>query len=263
MTMDRALPRPLDWRWLLVPPLALLLFWNFAGLAHTLSLLPRAGTISDPFYWRQVDLADPYAWEWVRWSPPAVWLWYHVMAALPVVMVASVAVLFLLPWQVAVVALLSWPFWEGALGGSVMVFIVVAAWHALNGSRWGIVAYVVLFALIPRPLMLPVLAVLVWHYPFARWALVGALSAVVVGAAGMGQLGDWIGSLRPSITGETANLSPSALIGPWWYPIGLALGGFLTWKGWYGLASLAVSPYLLMSYLLMAVIDLRPSFRTP
>jgi hypothetical protein len=54
------------------------------------------------------------------------------------------------------------------------------------------------------------------------------------------------------------NLGPSALIGWAWVPIGLALGAWLTWKGRLGLASLAVSPYVLPYYLVMILLELSP-----
>lgn len=46
-----------------------------------------------------------------------------------------------------------------------------------------------------------------------------------------------------------------------WVPIGLALGAWLTWKGRLGLASLAVSPYVLPYYLVMALLELVPQDR--
>lgn len=242
-----------------VPAAALLVVWNFAGVLHTVSMLPNAGRISDWFYWGWVDPMDPYAWEWVRWSPPAVWAMTVIQPwALPIVMAAHVAVLgFLRPWWVIGVVLLSWPFWEDFLAGGTVVFCFVAAWTALRGSRAGMVAFVILAALIPRPIMLPVLAYLLWTRPESRWWFAGAAAFVAAYSLAVGQLDDWVLRMIEVGAEQQFNLSPSALIGPWWYPVGLALGVWLTVKGRLGLASLVVSPYLSMYYLLFGLLELQ------
>jgi hypothetical protein len=261
MLMDRTLPRPLDWRWLLVPPLALLVLLNVASLVN---LLPQVvlygGRAGDWANWGRVDLADPYAWDWVRWSPPAVWLSATIQPwAYPLVFVGNLLVLLTLPWRVALIALLFWPFWGAQLHGSFLPVIFAAAWHGLNGKTWGVVAFVAFAALIPRPLMLPVLAVLLWRYPLARWAFGLSVLSVVVYSLAVGQLDDWLLRLIEVPADQAYNVAPSALIGAWWVPIGLALSAVLTWRGWYGLASIAAQPYLLTYYLLMLVLEARPA----
>jgi hypothetical protein len=164
-----------------------------------------------------------------------------------------------LPWRVALVSILLWPFWESQLHGSFTPLIFVSAWHALEGRTWGTVAFCTFAAFIPRPLMLPVLVVLLWRYPVARWAFIGAGVFVLAYSLAVGQLDDWVLRLVAVPAEQPYNIAPSALIGSWWVPIGLALGAVLTWRGWYGLASLAVQPYLFTSYLLMGVLDLRLS----
>lgn len=262
--MDHALPRPLDWRWLLVVPLTLFVLLNVASMVNILPQLPTwGGRAGDWYHWGQVDIHDPYAWEWVRWSPPAVWLQATVQPwAYPVVFAANLLSLLLLPWRVALVFLLFWPFWSAQLQGSFMPMIVVAAWNALEGKRWAVVAFCCVAVLIPRPLMLPVLGVLLWRYPAARWALLGTTVFVVSYSLAVGQMDDWVARMLTVGADQPFNVSPSALIGAWWYLIGFALAGWLTWKGWYGLASLAISPYLLTYYLSIALVDLKRSSKS-
>lgn len=255
--MDRALPRPLDWRWLLLVPATLLVLLNVASLINILPQLQYGGRAGDWGNWGRVDLADPYAWDFVRWSPPAVWLQTTVQPwAYPVVFATNLAALWFVPWRVALVMLLFWPFWGAQLHGSIIPLTVVAAWNALEGKGVGIVAFCVIAALIPRPLMLPVLAVLLWRYPLARWAFVGSAGFVVAYSLAVGQLGDWVGNMLIA-SGGPYNVAPSVLIGVWWVPISLALAAVLTWRGWYGVASVVISPYLLTYYLTFVVLDLR------
>lgn len=249
----------LDWRWLLVPPVALLLYWNFAGVAYTVGAMNRFGEIGDWHYWGQVDPVNPYAWEWVRWSPPAVWLWTTLNPFGWVMIAAHFAVLaFLRPWWVIPVVLLFWPFWEDTLAGTDLTFAFVSAWTALNGSRIGGAAFVIHSAFIPRPLMLPVLAYLLVKRPEMRWWFAGAVLFVLGYSLAVGQLDDWaLRMIDNAKVSSLANLSPSAWIGWWWIPIGLALSVWFTVKGRFGLASLAISPYIGMYYLMMGLLELR------
>lgn len=244
---------------LLAPVLALLVYWNFAGLLYTLGALPHAGTVGDWFYWGWVNPADPYAFEWVRWSPPSVAVmgFLHPWAIWPVI-IAHVAVLaFLRDWRVIAIVLLTWPFWEDALNGGVTTFAFVAGWTAIEGSSLGVAAFVLLAVLVPRPLMLPVLGWLAWHRSLARWFIaVGAFSVVGVSLA-MNQLGPWLQRLMEIGTPPTFNLAPSAWIGGWWPVLGLPLAAWLTVRGRFGLASLAASPYLHLYYLLFGLLELR------
>ena len=68
---------------------------------------------------------------------------------------------------------------------------------------------------------------------------------------------EWISSLF-GVGGELNspfNYGPSALIGYFWVPIGVALAIWLTIRGRLGLASLAISPYWLPYYFLMLVLE--------
>jgi hypothetical protein len=53
------------------------------------------------------------------------------------------------------------------------------------------------------------------------------------------------------------NVGPSRFVGTWWLLAGIPLGAWLTWKGRIGLASLAVSPYLLPYYLMFSFVSTR------
>jgi len=244
---------------LLAPALALLAYWNFAGLLYTLGALPHAGTIGDWFYWGWVNPADPYAFEWVRWSPPAVAVmsFLHPWALWPVIVAHVVAVAFLRDWRVIAILLLAWPFWEDALNGGVTTFAFVAGWTAVEGSSVGVVAFVLLSVLVPRPLMVSMLVWLAWHRPLARWSIAAGAGGVVVISLAMNQLGPWLQRLAEIGTPPTFNLAPSAWIGGWWVLLGLPLAAWLTMRGRLGLASLAASPYLLMYYLLFGLLELR------
>ncbi len=244
---------------LLAPMVALLVYWNFAGLLYTIEALPHAGSIGDWFYWGWVDPSQPYAFEWVRWSPPAVALmgFLHPWALWPVI-IAHVAVLaFLRDWRVIVIVLLAWPFWEDALNGGITTFAFVAGWTALEGSTFGVAAFVLLAVLVPRPLMLPMLAWLAWHRSLARRLIaLGAFSVVAISLA-MNQLGPWLHRLVEVGASTTFNLAPSAWIGGWWVLLGLPLAAWLTMRGRLGLASLAASPYVHVYYLGFALLELR------
>jgi hypothetical protein len=79
-------------------------------------------------------------------------------------------------------------------------------------------------------------------------------------ATGLG--GAWLTQLFGSteMVGSVFNVGPTAVVGLWWLLVGIPLGAWLFWRGRVGLAGLAVSPYLLPYYLMVALVDL-PSSR--
>jgi hypothetical protein len=103
-------------------------------------------------------------------------------------------------------------------------------------------------------LVLPIVAWLLWKQPGLRWPFVFmfAAHAGLVLVSGWGD--EWIGRLLTSTDeiGSAFNVGPTALIGPWWFLIGIPLGAWLFWQGWVGLAGLAVTPYVLPYYLMLA-----------
>jgi hypothetical protein len=205
--------------------------------------------------------AHPYTETLYRWSPlllgPVallvslpfiVWFGAHLMAALA-----------LPSWPMRLLVLVSWPFWQDASNGNVMVFVLLAAAWGIRGNRLAQIAFLALTLLIPRPLMLPVAVWLLWREPSLRVPFAIAAIASLGGAWLMDP--SWFGKLASSgqDVANTYNWGPSAIIGLWWVPIGLALAAYLTWKGRLGLASIAISPYWLPYYFLMGLLELAPS----
>ena len=190
-----------------------------------------------------------YGFAAIAWIGPVAWLGLHF------------AVLPLLGKRLGLITLASFPFWSDVYNGNVMVFVFVVAILALRGNRWAQVAFLALTLLIPRPLMLPVAAWLLWRHralwiPFAGIFVAHALLVLWTGYGD-----EWIGSLLSrgaDDLGARVDFGPGQLIGAWWVPIGLALAGWFTWRGRLGLASIFASPYWLPPYLLMGLLG-RPT----
>ena len=231
------------------------------GQAHwVLDGLP----LNDWSGFQQIDPAEPLALEWVKWSPLAasafvtviVPLGFGIWAALHIAALA----LFRRP-DVALLVSASFPFWSDLLNGNILIFALVAAWRAIDGSRTATIAYCVIAAAVPRPIMLPVLAWLLIRRPVARWAFGAALAVVLVAAAATGDLEIWLQRLlaasAPEMGDATHNFAPSLFFGSAWLAIAWPLAVFALWRGWLGLASLLASPYWLPYYLLMTLLDVR------
>ena len=207
---------------------------------------------------------DNYAF---RYSPVLAYLFWAIvpMGALAwrVLHVAAVGALALHDRRLALVTILSWPFWFDVEAGNLMTFVFVLAAFALAGRRWAIAAYLVAAVLVPRPLMLPIAIWLLWQHREWRWpfAALFVVHALVVAVTGWGPA--WIGSLAASSAEieSVLNFGPSRLIGWWWIPIGLTAAIILTWRGRLGWASLAASPYWLPYYFLMPLLELRRESR--
>jgi len=198
----------------------------------------------------------PYAF---RWSPMAAWI-LGLVTLLPLWawQVLHVAVLPLLrTWWLVVACLVSYPFWFDIQTGNIMIFVAVTAVWAARGNGPATALFLVLTVLVPRPLMLPAAAWLLWHRP--GWRLpFAALFAVHAGAVvASGYTADWLTALI-GVERELANdfnFGPSSVIGVAWIPIGAALAVWLTWRGRLGLASMAASPYWLPYYFLMVLVE--------
>jgi hypothetical protein len=169
------------------------------------------------------------------------------------------AALLLLPRWLAALMLVLGPFWYDLAHGNVMTFIVVLAWHALGGKVWAQTAYFGMAMLFPRPLMLPVGAWLLWKHPQSRLPAAAVCIAGLGATAATGELPSWIAALSRGgdVIGAAFDWGPSRFLGPWWIPIGLVVGGWLTIRGRLGWASLLVSPYILPYYFLMVLLELR------
>lgn len=161
---------------------------------------------------------------------------------------------------IAVVALLSWPFWTDVYNGNTMAFVFVAAVGALQGSRSAIGAYFLLCLLMPRPLMLPVMVWLLWQHPEwrLRFLALVALNGALVALTGYGPA--WFETLLgvpEAVAQSSRDLGPANLLGGWWTLLGAVLAIWLTVRGRLGWASLAASPYWLPQYLVMLLLELR------
>jgi len=172
------------------------------------------------------------------------------------------AALLTLPRNVALLALVSAPFWNDVYNGNTMTFVFVAAWHALSGSRTGTYSFLALALLIPRPVMLPVLAWLLWNQrgciaPFVGMFGVHAVAVLMTGW-GTAWIAGEVGNLGRDIVSD---LSPTNLIGVWWYPIAITLSAWMTWRGWLGPASFLATGYWSLHYGLMFLIPNRPPMR--
>jgi len=174
--------------------------------------------------------------------------------------VAHFAALALLPSRrLALLLLVSYPFWFDVVTGNLMVFVLLAAAWALRGNGWATAVYLALCVLLPRPIMVPLLGWILWQRPAWRLPFVGIAAVGLLSALPTGYLPAWIGSLFRSGADEIANdfnLSPSRFLGPAWLIIGLPLAGWLTSRGRLGWASMAVSPYLLPYYVQMLGLEL-------
>ena len=262
------------WWWLaLAPVLAVLGAINLVAVAGLVNATLHR---SEPNDWVQFRFAaerissgvSPYtiAPPWTfRWSPVAAWILLPLTAVGPVPwLVAQLASLLVLPRRIAALALLTFPFWADVFEGNILTFSLVLAVAALRGSRRASLTYLTLVFLVPRPVMVPVAIWLLWKRPELRVpaAVIFAVHALFVVLTGYGW--EWLQRLATS-GDEIAlhNAGPSAIIGVWWIPIGLALAAFLTWRGRLGLASLAASPYLILYYWIYGLLEFLPPPRRP
>lgn len=162
--------------------------------------------------------------------------------------------------------LVTFPFWDDVNTGNLMVFVVLAAAWALRGNALATGLYLALCILVPRPVMLPLLAWLMWQRPEWRWPFAGMAALGVLTALPTGYLPEWIGTLFRTGATEVANdfnVSPSRFIGEAWILIGLPLAAWLTVRGRLGWASMAISPYLLPYWVQMLGLELvRPQPQT-
>lgn len=148
--------------------------------------------------------------------------------------------------------------WADLALGNTLVFVFVFGVLALRGSRFGSIAYIVLCALMPRPLQLPLLIWLLWQRPQLRIPA----TAIFIAHAGLviatGYGAEWLGALMTTADQQIAagpNWGPTGLIGAAWLVAGVPLAVLLTRHGLVGLAGLAMSPYLFPQYLLLALVD--------
>jgi len=240
----------------------LFIVWSAVQLRNHLPWLLDGTPDADWFNLLAVDPAHPFADTAFAWSPPAAWIWHYLVAPLGLTvwrLLHLAALLLIRDRLVIAAALLTFPFWIDVINGNNVTFMFVAAWFALRGRRSGVIAFCILAALVPRPIMVPTLAVLLWRRTDARWAFGIAAVAVIGFSLATGLLDDWVARLAATPANEMQqawNKGPSRIVGPIWVPIGLVLGAIATATGWIGAASLLIAPYLTHYYILMGFLDL-------
>lgn len=201
---------------------------------------------------------DPYFYRYAPQFAPV--LGVVTLVGLSVWRLAHFVALALLPSRrLALILLVSYPFWFDVVTGNLMAFVLLAAAWAYRGNRVATVAYLALCILVPRPIMLPLLAWILWQRPSSRLPFLGMLILAVVTALPTGYVPEWVGSLFKTGPNEMANdfnLAPSQIIGAWWLAIGVPLAAWLTIRRNLGWASLSISPYLLPYYVQMLGLEL-------
>lgn len=216
---------------------------------------------------RRVQAGEPlYAWNnWYhyRWSP-VVGGAFVLIAPLGLITwrIGQVLAAVTLPdRRLAVLTLLSWPFWFDIETGNTLIFTFALAVWALRGSYIAAIGYFAMFVLVPRPLAMPVLVWLLWQRPEWRNAFLWCVVFSIIPVLAFNVADPWTTALSHASEdiAHGLNVGPSALFGVWWVPIGVVLAAYWTWKGRLGLASLAATPYVLPYYLLFGFLELLPT----
>lgn len=183
----------------------------------------------------------------VPWLETAPWRLLHLLGALAMP-----------TWPMRLATLCAWPFWFDVEAGNLLTFAVLAAAWAIRGSRISAAIFLLMTLLMPRPMMLPVAAWLLWKQPTWR---APAFAAVVV-SIGLVLLSGWADEWAGYLFGISThfespnNLGPTRLLGAAWLVIGVPVAVWLTRRGSLGWASLAASyPYLYPYYLVMLALE--------
>lgn len=200
---------------------------------------------------------EPYSYRYAPQLAPV----FGLLPTLGVVAwrAAHIVALAALPSRrLALLLLVSYPFWFDVVTGNLLVFVLLTASWAYRGNGLMTGLYLVLCLIVPRPIMLPLLAWILWRRPVWRLPFLVLTALALVTAFPTGYLADWIGSLVRS-GGDIANdfnLSPSHFLGLAWLAIGVPLAAWLTSRGRLGWASMAISPYLLPYYVEMLGLEM-------
>jgi hypothetical protein len=273
--VDRALPRPLNLPPLWVTGLVFASMLIALETAVVMALMPeiRNGAIDwDSFVLAGQEITagrSPYGIEGFpfRWNPLAA---YGFALLAPVGLLGwsllHFAVLGLLrDWRLIALAVTSWPFWFDLDLGNALTFVAVAGVLALRGSMVASVGYFALCALMPRPLMLPLMVWLLWKQPRTRVPFVATMAVMGAATLATGWADEWLATLLSSTEqiDHFWNWGPSRLVGAWWLVVGIPLGVWLTYRGKVGWAGLVISPYVLPYYGLLLLASTPPTYRTP
>lgn len=255
---------------LLLLPLAVLAAYSLLHIAHLLPLIVSQPVPPD---WGQHRIAaerissgaSPYFiedWYRFRWSPVGAWLMVPITAVGPWVWAAAqFSALLTLPRRLAFVTLLAFPFWADVQAGNILVFTFVAAFHAMRGNAWAGGLFVAMALIVPRPLVLPLLAWLAWKQPSWRLPMLVAALASVAAAVVTGYHAEWLAMLIVT-SGEEAHRFGAQLL-PGWPLTGVALATLLTALGYPAAAGFALQPYWLPYYGLLLLVDISTLTKGP
>lgn len=270
MTRDRgsaaaALRAAIDGRPLVLVGVAvatLFALWNLSEIVWDVLWIAREGHDQDWYNIASVSPATPYVTPAFRWTPAAAWIWATVVVPLgPITwrLLHIAALAAFRDWRLAAIVGVSFAFWMDLAEGNILTFVAVAAFWAVRENRVAAIAFVILAVLVPRPLMMPILAWLLWRRAEARWTLLVVATIVVLQALSIGELRPFIERLTNSGSelADPANFAPSIAIGWAWYPVALLLAWWAWRRGLLGTASVLVSPYWFGYYLLIVAADWR------
>lgn len=252
----------IPWRWV---ALAVYIGLNVVLLLYTVPAVPVP---DDWRLWSRMPSAIAEGSIYLRegglpfvWSP----LMAPVMAVVVAVgfwpwALAHVAVIGLLrDWRLIALVLLSAGFWTDVASANTFTFIFVAGVLAIRGNRWASIAYLALFLLMPRPVQLPLAAWIVWKMPELRWPAFALFAIHLAAVLITGYAQEWLLAMVLYGYSPAWNVGPTAIFGMGWFLVGAPLAGALTLAGRVGWAGLAITPYLIPIYLLMALL---PSTRS-
>ena len=194
--LRRAGPRGLPPLWIAAPLVALAI----ANAFYTTFTIIELIAYPTPVDWnlfvtaahRISGGANPYgfavAGEAYRWSPVAAWLFVPLSWLGPTLwrLLHVAAALALPDRRLALVVLLSWPFWFDFATGNLMIAVLLLATYALRGNRLAAMGFLALTLLVPRPLMLPVAAWLLWKRADMRVPALVLFAAHALAVLGIG-----------------------------------------------------------------------------
>ena len=142
-------------------------------------------------------------WKW-RYAPVAAYLMAPIVSIglLGWSVLHVLALLFVRPWWLAILMLVSWPFWVDVVSGNTVTFVVVAGLVALRGSTSATYVYWALCLFMPRPFQLPLALYLFWRRR-DLWRGAAALGVGMVAVTlVVGQGREWIAYLLREGRGE-------------------------------------------------------------
>lgn len=199
---------------------------------------------------------NPYDFDGYRYSPLVAYFfaWIEPIGWTAYTIIGLTFVLVLRDWRWIGLLLVLMPFWADVQSGITLYPVLVLSVCALRGERWATLAQVALTALVPRPLVVPVLVWLLWHDRRLILPSLGIAAAIAVPTVATGWADEWITTLVT--LSEPGPYPIASTLGLAWLAV-LALGIWLTVRGHLGLAALAVSPYLAPGHLMMLALEIR------